>query len=349
VGRPPKPWYWAARDGWYVTIGGKRHRLAEGREGRAEAEREFHRLMLTAGRVETDPSRLRVEEVCAHFLAALLGRVERGERAAVTLDGYKRFLRSACIAFGDLRASAVRPKDVARWADGHPWNPTSRHDAMMTVKVAFKWAHRAGHLAVNPLETLELPRPLRRETVPTPAQADALIAAARGPFRDFVYALRETGCRPIEVSTLTVDRVDFREEIWIVRNKTRTKTGEQMRPVYLTATTLALSERLIHIHGAGLVFRNGLGSAWTRQGYSPHFLRLRRELGYGPECCAYGLRHLYVTDALERGIPPATVAELVGHKSPNMVMRTYNQIHDRREHLRAAARAIRPPSPSSSP
>jgi hypothetical protein len=27
AGRPPKPWYWKARRGWYVTLRGKRYRL----------------------------------------------------------------------------------------------------------------------------------------------------------------------------------------------------------------------------------------------------------------------------------------------------------------------------------
>jgi integrase len=340
--RPPKPWYWAARDGWYVTIGGKRHRLAEGREGRAEAEREFHRLMLTAGKVETDPSRLRAEDLCDLFLEAFRGQVERGERTVATLDSYTRFLFSACDVIGATRAPDVRPKDLLRWADAHAWNPTSRCDALSTVKVAFRWAHRAGYLATDPLATLELPHPLRRELAPTPAQADALVAAATGPFRDFLIGLRETGCRPIEPATLTADRVDLNAGTWRVRNKTRRKTGEPWRTVYLTQTTIDLTRRLIAERGDGLVFRNGLGTGWTRQGYSPHFLRLRRELGYGPECCAYGLRHLYITDALERGIPPATVAELVGHTSLNMIMRVYSKLRDRTDHLRDAARAIRP-------
>jgi integrase len=349
MSRPSKPWFWAARDGWYVTIGGKRHRLAEGRGGRAEAEREFHRLMLTAGRVETDPSRLKALDLCDLFLEAFRGQVERGEREQGTLADYGRFLASACKVIGTRHAPDVRPKDVLRWADAHNWNPTSRHDALSTVKVAFRWAHRAGHIATDPLATLELPRPLRREAVPTPAQADAMVAAATGPFRDYLIALRETGCRPIEPATLTADRVDLAGGTWRVRNKTRRKTGEPTRTVYLTSVTIDLTRRLITEQGDGLVFRNGLGTMWTRQGYSPHFLRLRRELGYGPECCAYGLRHLYVTDALERGIPPATVAELVGHTSPTMVMRVYNQLKDRTDHLRDAARAIRSGGPSGPP
>jgi integrase len=340
--RPPKPWFWSDRDGWYVTIGGKRHRLAEGREGKAEAEREFHRLMLTAGRVETDPSRLRVRDLCNLFLGAMHGRVERGERAPVTLDGYDRFLTSACAALGDIRAPEIRPKDVLRWADSHPWNPTSRHDTMMVVKVAFRWGHRAGYLAEDPLVSLELPRPLRRVAIPTPEEAATLIDAAQGPFRDFLVALRETGCRPIEVTTLSDDRVNLGNGTWLVRDKIRGKTGEPYRPIYLTPTTIELSDRLIRAHGVGLVFRNGRGAEWSRQAYALAFAKLRRRLDLGPGCSAYGFRHLYVTDALQRGVDPATVAQLVGHRGLATIMKYYNHLDQRTDHLRRAVRAIRP-------
>ena len=29
MARRPKPWFWKARDAWYVTIGGERHLLGE--------------------------------------------------------------------------------------------------------------------------------------------------------------------------------------------------------------------------------------------------------------------------------------------------------------------------------
>ncbi len=42
--RPPKPWFWKARQAWFVTIG-TRHYLADEKQA---AETRFHQLMATA-------------------------------------------------------------------------------------------------------------------------------------------------------------------------------------------------------------------------------------------------------------------------------------------------------------
>jgi hypothetical protein len=49
-----------------------------------------------------------------------------------------------------------------------------------------------------------------------------------------------------------------------------------------------------------------------------------------------------VTDALEAGIPIATVSELAGHRSTKMVEQVYSKLSERKAHLRAAAaKAVR--------
>lgn len=349
MARKPKPWYWADRGGWYVTVGGRRRLLAKGPKGgtRVSAEREFHFLMLGEGRaVETDRARLAFVDVCDLFLLKFRGEVERGEREAETYATYEKYLLSAADAVGEVRAAALQPRHLLAWVDAKAWGPTVRHNALNAVKIAYRWAKRAGHLAENPIAELELPRPRRRTAIPTAEQVDAIFAAAWGrPFRDLLTALRETGCRPCEVATLSPDRVDQEGGTWRVKNKTRTATGEPYRSVYLTPTMVALTRGRLEEAPGPLVFANSRGEQWTKGAISYRFVRLRRKLGYGPECTAYAFRHLYITDALERGVNPATVAELVGHKDLNMIMRVYSKLRERTGHLREAARAIRPSDP----
>jgi hypothetical protein len=50
MARPRKPWFRDGRNAWYVEIGGKQHRLADGpkandEESRQQAELEYQRLM----------------------------------------------------------------------------------------------------------------------------------------------------------------------------------------------------------------------------------------------------------------------------------------------------------------
>lgn len=346
MSRPSKPWFWEDRQGWYVTLKGKRRLLAKGPKGKtkAAAEREFHLLMLAEGRpVETDRVRMTFDDLADLYLVHFGGRVERGERERETYKTYEKYLLSATDSLGSVRAAELRPKDLLAWVDGKTWGSTMRHDALNAVKIAFRWAKRVGHLAENPIAELELPRPRVRTEVPTHEQVEAILAAAWGqPFRDLLTALRETGCRPSEICTLTADRVDLEAGTWTVKNKTRTATGERTRTVYLTPTMVELSRRLIEQHGSGWVFRNSRGRAWTKGPLSYRFVRLQHKLGFGPECTAYAFRHLYITDALERGVDPATVAELVGHKSLNMIMKVYSKLRHRTGHLRDAVRRTRP-------
>jgi integrase len=356
MGRTPKPWYREERGEWTVTVRGKRRVLAKGPKGRtkAAAEREFHLLMLAEGRApETDRARMLVRDVVDLYLLHAEGQASRGEKERDTYLAYRKFLFSAVKAIGSMRAAEVQPKDLLRWVDRDTWGPTMRHSALTVAKVAFNWAKKVGHIDSNPVAGMELPKARTRELIPTHDQVDAIFAAAWGrPFRDFLTALRETGCRPSEIATLTADRANLEAGTWRVRNKTRWKTGEDFRTVYLTPAMVELTRRLVEEHGSGLVFRNSRGKAWTKGPIAYRFVRLRRKLGFGAECTAYAFRHLYITDALERGVNPATVAELVGHRSLDMIMRVYSKLGLRKGHLSDAVRQIRPcaaPRPSSPP
>jgi integrase len=348
MGRRARPWYWQERKAWTVTINGVRRTLAKGPKAKTkqEAEKEFHRLMLAEGRVETERSRMTVRDLIDLYLLHAEGQANRGEKEMDTYRAYHRFLVSAAKAIGNIRVVEVRPKDFLRWADRPTWGPTMRHSALTVAKVAFNWARKVGHVDTNPLTGMELPRARERELIPTHGQVDAIFAAAWGqPFRDFLMALRETGCRPNEIATLTCDRVNLPAGTWRVWSKTRWKTGEDFRPVYLTPAMVELTRQLMERHGTGLVFRNSQGRQWTKGPISYRFVRLQRKLGFGKECTAYAFRHLYITDALERGVNPATVAELVGHKSLNMIMRYYSKLGLRKSHLADAAAQIRPSAP----
>ena len=47
MARTPKPWFWKARNGWYVTIDGQRIFLSE---NKTEAKTRFHELMASPQR-----------------------------------------------------------------------------------------------------------------------------------------------------------------------------------------------------------------------------------------------------------------------------------------------------------
>lgn len=338
MGRRAEPRWYESRKAWYVEIGGKQILLAKGKAGKREAFEKFHRMM-AEGASPARRADLSVQVLCDLFLAWSDGRVE-----PATLEGYVRRLQSFVEMYGASRAADIRPFHVGRWLESHPaWNDSTRFGYVTAIKRAYNWARKQGHLDANPIAEAERPAMGRRTRVLSEDQARKVIAhISNQPFRDLVVALWETGCRPAELVTLTADRVSLEARTWSVINKTRRKTGRQTRTIPLNAQTLEISGRLVALHPEGPIFRNTRGNPWTRHAMACAFADIRRDLGYGPEVCAYAFRHRMATDALLGREEVATVATMMGHSGVAMVMRHYSHLADHPEHLRAAAAAVRP-------
>ena len=57
---------------------------------------------------------------------------------------------------------------------------------------------------------------------------------------------------------------------------------------------------------------------------------------------AYTFRHTFITDALEKGVPIASLAELAGHKGTRMISTIYSKLAQRRRHLSEMAAMAAP-------
>jgi integrase len=157
-------------------------------------------------------------------------------------------------------------------------------------------------------------------------------------FRDFVFALQETGCRPSEVSRVTSTHADLELGVWVFPDhKTAKKTGKP-RIVYLTPAMIELTKCLMAKYADGPLFRSPRGGKpFTRNNIRCRFKRLREKLPHLKCLIAYAYRHSFATDALVNGVGIAQVAELLGHTSTDMVMRHYSHIAGNVGHMREAA------------
>ncbi len=166
-----------------------------------------------------------------------------------------------------------------------------------------------------------------------------MMAAIRDQaFRDFVFGMQETGCRPSEVSRVTAGHVNLELGVWVFADhKTVKKTGKP-RIVYFTPAMVELTKSLMTKHPDGPLFRGPRGGKpFTRNGIRCRFRRLRKKLPHLKGLIAYGYRHSFATDALVNGVGIAQVAELLGHTSTEMVMRHYSHIAGKIDHMRDAA------------
>src|SRR5262249_49351759 len=99
---------------------------------------------------------------------------------------------------------------------------------------------------------------------------------------------------------------------------------------------------------AGPIFHNSKGRPWTRNSLRCRFRTLRKKFPQLAGVVCYTMRHSFATDALERGLTDATVAELMGHAGTQTLHRHYNKLAQKVDHLRAeAAKLSGGPGPST--
>jgi integrase len=331
--REPKPWYRKSNDSWYVEVGGKQLRLAKGKANRQEAVRKFHRLM--AGVKPRKPNKRSVAEICDLFLIH-----SQRHHGADTFVWHRRYLQDFCDRFGRLKAARLIPFHLTSWLDDHPTWKASRRHATAVVKRAFSWAAKQKLLAADPLASITVEPGGVRDRILTVAEREQILAAINDQaFRDFVYALQETGCRPGEVARVTAADVNLDAGVWVLRVHKTVKKTREPRIVYLTDSMVELTRKLMAKFPDGPLFRGPRGNRpFSRNSIRCRFRRLREKLPHLKGVVAYSYRATYATDALVNGVGVAQVAELLGHKDTKMLMKHYAKLSKHIDHLRAMAR-----------
>jgi len=333
----PEPWFRKDRNTWYVTLNGVQHNLQS--PDRDAAFRRWHELMSRPEDAPPDAASLTVVAVMAHF-----AEWSEKHNAPATHDWYHGYL-AGFVRFIPLNLLVrdLRPFHVSRWIDSKPnWGPSSHRAAISAVKRALQWAVDEGLCESSPIRGVRKPKPQRRTTVLSSEQRALILEEASDQeFRDLISLIQETGARPQELRTLQARHVDLERGLWIfppAEHKTGKRTGKP-RVVYLNATALEITRRLVERSATGPLLRNSDGEPWTRNAIRCRFRRLRRRLKdrLPPTLCAYLFRHTFVTDALVRKVDPVTLAHLVGHSDLTMINQVYAHLEQKIDHMRDAA------------
>jgi integrase len=341
-----KPWYRSRDDAWFVTLrlpdGSRRQqKLCDGGANEAEAWVQLSRYQ--KGQIKA-PARLTV----ADAFDAFLDWAHR-EKKSATFEHYRYFLQSfADTGVKQKPVSDLIPHHLTKWLQANDWNSTSRNRAISCVKRALSWCVQEGLIPDSPLKAVRKDRMLRRETTVSPEEAAKINAEVKDQaFRLYLFAMGQTGARSMEVRTVTA--ADVRDGEWVMKSKDFAVTAKY-RHIYLTSKMVVLTTALCEKYPEGPLFRNTRGLPWTHNAIRIRFRNLRRKLGLPKGIVATAMRHTWVTDALEAGIPIATVSELAGHRSTKMVEQVYSKLSERKAHLRAAAqKAVKKAGGNSTP
>lgn len=324
--RPSKPWYWEARQEWYVKINKVRHRLGP---DKAEAERRFHELM-----AKPEP---KVQSDSVAYMIDLFLEWTQKRKAPLTYVWYQKHLQSFLDSLKPkmLCVAQLKPHHVHAWADSHEWGDTYRRGAMVAVSRVFNWAEKMGHIDRTPLRKLEKPTAATRTETISQSEYESILALASNWFHDLLVTAWETGCRPQEITRVEARHVDLENCRWVFPAN-EAKGKKRPRHVYLPSASLKITKRLMKKYPSGPLFRNRYGARWTAYAIACCFKRIQKKLG--KQFCLYSFRHTWCTNALKNEMSPVTVAELMGHEDLTMIKKIYSHIAQDPKFMRDAAR-----------
>ena len=346
MGRRNKPWF--RQDvGWWVTnVRGKQIRLAKGKseydkKSKKEAERVFHEVMSLRPR-RPDAHDARVCDIAEAFLDWA-----EEDCSPDTYRNYRFYIASFAEVCGHLSAANVLPRDVNRWVRSpkgrkdapkstwKKWNETTVYNARRIVFRLFTWAVDEGYLRENPIKKLKRPKPQPRQRCLTVEEWKALLGGAHGPFRVFLWALLQTGARPSELRSLTWDMYHG-DRFVLSQHKTSKKTGTK-RIIFLSDAMQRLVKRLHRKSESQHVFVNTRGEPWTGNAIRLQVDRIKKKKGLAADVCAYMVRHTFGTWMIMSGVDIATVAQLMGHRDTEMIIKVYSHLAQHYDHMKAAA------------
>nr|WP_261360680.1 site-specific integrase [Aeoliella straminimaris] len=261
-----------------------------------------------------------VARVCDDFLDFC-----QRQRSKSTYDWYANYLRNLVAFVGPrLKVEDLTPRTVGDWVDRSygELSDSAQHAAARCVTRAMNWAVKERMIRESPLVGYTKPSPSSREIAVTPAQYKECLEHARGPFRDLLIFLWETGCRPLEARTIEARWIDGPK---VVLPTMKSKGKKKRRVIYMNETAAEIAARLAGENPTGPIFRSSKGNPWTKSSINCAFKRLKKKTGMD-WLCAYALRHGFATESLKRGVDTTTVGVLMGHANPNMVARVYQHL-----------------------
>lgn len=252
---------------------------------------------------------------------------------------------------GARRLAAVLPSEAQGWATGRSkvLAPKTLRVLVDTVSSIFRAAVRDRKIPVNPFLGLSLPEAHQERIVPLSVDQVRTLAEAMPDYcRAMVIVQAGLGLRVGELLALRKEDVNFLRRS--VRIETQIPPNEREREdpkTPLSKRTLPLPQFAADALAAhiaefpplddGSLFYNSLKRLWTTSHYTRLFRTVATAADMPPGTTSHDLRHHYASVLLYAGESVIAVAERLGHKNANLVLKTYGHLMpDSEERTRSA-------------
>lgn len=278
----PQPFWRAARECFFVQLGGKQLRLDPDRD---TAFNMYHELM-SRGSKASPQARLKPvrTDLVVTLLDAFLEWV-KANNAARTYVWYADYIQ----AFVDmipatLKVADLKPSHLSRVMDAKPtWSPSTKNGFARSIQRAMNWAVKQELTDRNPVRYVEKPALEAREVPLTPAEFARLMKLAKDePIREVMIAAWDSGARPNELMHVEARHCEFPNGRWVF-NRKESIGKKKPRVVYVSDHVLDICRRRAAEHPHGLIFRGVAGNSTDRRQEVPGTNRpSRRCRRHGP-------------------------------------------------------------------
>ena len=198
---------------------------------------------------------------------------------------------------------------------------------MTVIKAMFNWAYRNGLIESLPLFPVAPTSVAARYMPPTPEEVAALYAVAPEHLKRVIILGFMFGMRvgPSEMLSLRWQHVDLRHGVIRVPNAKKGNT-DAWREVPIRASLVPLIREWQEKDSAA-----GIDHVVSYKGEPVTHIRYSwkcalKKAGIMRHLRPYDLRHGFATEAIAAGADYGTVAALMGHKSPMMVLKHYQHV-----------------------
>jgi integrase len=277
-------------------------------------------------------------------LEAYRDRTEKTMEAS-TWNCYRRDIDNVLVPrWGHLRITAFVPADLRAWIGEQTLSLKRIRNILLPLRAVMNEAKEDGIIKVNPLD-IKIAKlvPIERRTSdfePEPysmAELRAVLANVPEPERWAFQLWAFTGLRTGELIGLRWPRIDMEGKTLKVEETTtervdkprmKTAAGKRVIPLLPAAMEAVQHLRAFTQLANDRVTINPRGrrkdQSWDTNKLADVWLRAHKGTGVTPRP-PYQLRHTFASHLLSQGNNPAWIAKLLGHKTIEMVIRTYGR------------------------
>lgn len=205
---------------------------------------------------------------------------------------------------------------------------------LSVLSLIFNFAMRKGYCNNNPTIAISVPAKLKttKRDLPTSVDIDVVKRAVNNSFGLFAYFLLYTGCRRGEALAITMDDIDFENNIIFIN---KSLYWESNTPVIKSTKTNAGNRTIILLDALksklpkdkeGYLFGNEKPMTLTAFRY--HWGKYVKETGI--TLTPHQLRHLFATILYECGIDEKITQELMGHSNISITRNIYTHIREQK-------------------